>query len=98
MESNRPALDFPAAGRRCAQALYDDLVANDPEFFAIAVPTLLVQGLADALIASQSTVALRDNLHRNGTPVTFKTYFGATHGSVLGAAMNDVAAWTAQRF
>jgi hypothetical protein len=41
---------------------------------------------------------LRDNLHRNGTPVTFKTYFGATHGSVLAAAMNDVAAWTAERF
>ena len=93
-----PRSIFRQQGEDALQALYDDLVANDPEFFAIAVPTLLVQGLADALIASQSTVALRDSLHRNGTPVTFKTYFGATHGSVLAAAMNDVAAWTAERF
>lgn len=93
-----PRSIFRQQGEDVLQAFDDDLVANDPEFFAITVPTLLVQGLADALIASQSTVALRDNLHRNGTPVAFKTYFGATHGSVLAAALNDVAAWTAQRF
>jgi pimeloyl-ACP methyl ester carboxylesterase len=93
-----PRSIFRPQGEEVLQAFDDDLVANDPEFFAIAVPTLLVQGLADALIASQSTVALRDSLHRNGTLVAFKTYFGATHGSVLAASMNDVAAWTAQRF
>jgi pimeloyl-ACP methyl ester carboxylesterase len=90
-----PRSIFRPQGQDVLQALNDDLVANDPEFFTISVPTLLVQGLSDALIAPESTVALRDSLQRNGTPVAFKTYFGATHGSVLSAAMNDVAAWAA---
>jgi hypothetical protein len=41
---------------------------------------------------------VRDHLCRRGTPVTFKAYIGATHGSVLGTADADVAAWVAQRF
>jgi hypothetical protein len=41
---------------------------------------------------------LADRFRRNGTPVTFKAYSGATHDSVLDASVNDVAPWLAQRF
>ncbi|MHB8434081.1 MAG: alpha/beta hydrolase family protein [Candidatus Tyrphobacter sp.] len=79
-------------------ALYADLLANSPENFSISVPTLLVQGVADALVPSEMTIALRDRLCRSGAPVAFKAYVGATHGSVLAAAAGDVAAWIARRF
>lgn len=79
-------------------ALYQDLVQNTPENFRITLPTLLVQGVADPMVTSESTIALRDRLCRGGAPVAFKAYLGATHGSVLTAAAGDVAAWIAQRF
>ena len=80
------------------EALYGDLLANDPVNFRISVPTLLVQWGADRLIVPESTLALRDSLARKGTPVSFRAYIGATHGSVLAAAADDVAAWLAGRF
>ena len=80
------------------ETLYGDLVANAPENFSISVPTLLVQGLADPNIPVESTIALGDDLCHRGAPVTFKAYSRATHGSVLAASADDVAAWIAQRF
>jgi pimeloyl-ACP methyl ester carboxylesterase len=79
-------------------ALYADLLANDPETFSISIPTLLVQGVSDALVPSEMTLALRDRMRRDGVPVSFKAYLGATHGSVLGASVPDVAVWVAARF
>lgn len=79
-------------------ALYTDLLANDPETFSISVPTLLVQGVSDPLVPSEMTVDLRDRMRRNGVPVSFKAYLGATHGSVLKASVADVAGWIAERF
>jgi pimeloyl-ACP methyl ester carboxylesterase len=79
-------------------ALYTDLLSNDPERFSISVPTLLVQGVSDALVPSEMTVDLRDRMRRNGVPVSFRGYLDATHGSVLSASAGDVAAWIARRF
>ncbi len=78
--------------------LYRDLVENDAAYFSITVPTMLVQGVADTMVTSESTVAVADTLRRHGTPVTFKAYVGATHGSVLNTAADDVAAWSEARF
>jgi pimeloyl-ACP methyl ester carboxylesterase len=79
-------------------ALYHDLLANDPENMKITLPVLLVQGVADEEIPSEMTIDVRDRLCRAGTPITFRTYPGATHATVLTQADGDVAAWVAQRF
>lgn len=79
-------------------ALYTDLLSNDPERFAISVPTFLLQGVSDALVPSEMTLDLRDRMRRNGVPVSFRAYMGATHGSILSASVGDVAAWIAERF
>ncbi len=93
-----PRTIFRESAEGGVEALYHDLVANDPENLSISVPILLVQGVADAMIPAEMTMDVRDRLRRNGTSVTFKAYVGATHGSVLAAAAGDVAAWIAERF
>ncbi len=78
--------------------LYDDLAENSPESFAIRIPTLLVQGVSDPLVSSESTIDLCEHLRQQGTPVTFKAFTSATHATVLPDADAAVAAWTAARF
>jgi alpha-beta hydrolase superfamily lysophospholipase len=89
---------FKPQAESAINALYGDLVENDAAYFSIAVPTMLVQGVADVQVASESTIAVAQQLRRHGTPVEFKAYVGATHGSVLAAAAADVASWSADRF
>ncbi|MBV8067117.1 MAG: alpha/beta fold hydrolase [Candidatus Eremiobacteraeota bacterium] len=89
---------FAPKGESSTEALYRDLIAADPINFSITLPTLLVNGISDFMVPSESTLYLRDHMTRNGTPVTFKAYLGATHGSVLLASLNDVAAWVGRRF
>ncbi len=89
---------FRPQAESAIDALYGDLVENDAAYFSIAVPTLLVQGVADVQVSSESTMTVGEQLRRRGTPVEFKAYVGATHGSVLAASSSDVAAWIAQRF
>lgn len=93
-----PRAIFKPGGESADEAFYHDLEQNDASKFTIDVPTLLVNGVSDPLVASESTMILRDSLSRNGTPVSFKAYASATHGTVLAASENDVAAWLAQRF
>ncbi|HTU81243.1 MAG TPA: lipase family protein [Candidatus Acidoferrales bacterium] len=93
-----PNAMFRPQGESSVEALDADLRRNDPANFAIAIPTLLVQGGSDASIDPESTRALADRLRRQGTPVTLATYLSATHGSVLAASAADVAAWLARRF
>jgi pimeloyl-ACP methyl ester carboxylesterase len=80
------------------QAFYHDLIRSDPRNFSISIPTLLVNGASDSLVSSASTIDLREQLSKRGTPVAFKAYAGATHGTVLSAAADDVAEWIGQRF
>jgi len=93
-----PLSMFRPQGQASVEAFYSDLVANDPVNFPIPVPALLVQGESDSMVSPMVTLALSDRLRHNGTPVTIKTYVGATHGSVLAASANDVADWIARRF
>ncbi len=81
------------------QGFYDDVAANtDPEGFTITVPVLLLQGVSDQVIDPRVTIEVRNALCRKGTPVTFKAYPSAMHGSVLLQAASDAAAWVDQRF
>lgn len=96
--STIPSSVFKPSGQSAVEALYADLSQNDPAYFKISVPTLLVQGVADSMVSSEGTLTVADHLRRNGTPVDFKAYVGGTHGSVLGKSIDDVAAWIAKRF
>lgn len=93
-----PSTFFRPQAEGAIDTLYGDLVQNDAAYFSISVPTMLVQGVADVQVTSESTIAVADQLRRHGTPVTFKAYVGANHGSVLATAAGDVAAWVAARF
>jgi pimeloyl-ACP methyl ester carboxylesterase len=93
-----PRTIFRPQAEPAIEAFYNDLLINDAADFPIAVPTLLVQGTADAVINPESTMEIANRYRRHGTPVSFKAYVAATHGSVLAAAANDVEAWLAQRF
>ena len=96
--STIPQNVFRPAGQSAVEALFADLQNNDPAYFTISVPTFLVQGVSDMMVNSEGTLTVEDRLRRNGTPVTFKAYLGATHGSVLADSVKDVAEWIAQRF
>ena len=93
-----PSSVFRPQGQSAVEALYADLRQNDPANLSITVPTMIVNGVSDTMVSSEGTIAVADQLRRNGTPVTFKAYLGAGHGSVLSASVNDVAAWVAQRY
>jgi pimeloyl-ACP methyl ester carboxylesterase len=93
-----PSNVFRPEGQSSVEALYADLRQNDPAYFTITVPTLIVNGVSDTMVSSEGSITVADRLRKSGTPVTFKAYLGATHGSVLRAANGDVAAWVAQRF
>lgn len=93
-----PSSVFRPEGESSVEALYADLEQNDPAYFTITVPTFIVNGVSDTMVSSENSITVADRLRKNGTPVTFKAYLGASHGSVLKAAANDVAAWIAQRF
>lgn len=96
--STIPQNVFRPAGQSDVEALFTDLQENDPAYFKIAVPTLLVQGVSDSMVSSEGTLTVADHLRRNGAQVTFKAYVHATHGSVLSASIDDVADWIAKRF
>jgi alpha-beta hydrolase superfamily lysophospholipase len=93
-----PATVFRPEGQDTVEALYADLRQNDATYFSISVPTLILNGVSDMMVSSERTMTVADRFRRNGTPVTFKAYPGATHDSVLAASVNDVAPWLAQRF
>ena|SRR5579883_233251 len=93
-----PSTVFRPQGESAVEALYGDLVGNDPAYFLISIPTLLVQGGADTMVAPASTLTVAQQLRRNGTPVEYKAYGGTTHGSVLAASLDDVLAWADARF
>ncbi len=74
-----------------------DLAKNDPGMLKIGAPVLLLQGLADQTVFPAFTQAVSKSLLAVGDTVTLRTYFGATHGSVLPAAQANVAAFLKRR-
>jgi acetyl esterase/lipase len=60
------------------------------------VPILVQQGDADEVIPPQTNRTFVERLKANGEDVTFETYPGATHLSVLEPGIPDAIAWMAE--
>jgi pimeloyl-ACP methyl ester carboxylesterase len=78
--------------------LMQDFIANEPSRLRVQVPTLVVQGSADALVSYQGSAALQASLCANGGHAELDGVQGATHDSVLAASYDRVSAWIADRF
>jgi dienelactone hydrolase len=78
--------------------LTEILDANDPGTTIVDGTVLLAQGTADTTVISLFTDLLAEELETNGSRVDYRTYRGATHGSVLTASRADVAAYLERSF
>lgn len=74
------------------------LDANDPGATVIKGSILLAQGAADTTVIPIFTDLLADELRSNGADVDYETYPGATHGTVLTAAKEDIGAYLEKTF
>jgi acetyl esterase/lipase len=72
-------------------ALTAILDANDPGKTIIEGSVLLAQGTADTTVISVFTDLLDEELQANGADVDYRTYRGATHGTVLTESRADIA-------
>jgi pimeloyl-ACP methyl ester carboxylesterase len=75
-----------------------DLMLNDPDGLKIKAPVLLEQGLADQTVFPAFTQALSMTLASAGDSVTYHTYPGGTHSSVLAIAATDATAFLNKHF
>jgi dienelactone hydrolase len=73
--------------------LHENSAGNRPA----GAPLLIVQGTADTTIPRALTDAFDTKACATGDTVDYLTYDGATHGSVITAAQDDVVAWLEDR-
>jgi len=71
---------------------------NEPSRLTIRVPTLIAQGTADDTVMPAWTDNVVHALCKNGTPLEYAVYRGATHETVLTAATARMQAWVDARF
>jgi hypothetical protein len=76
----------------------NDVGLNSPYALKVKVPVLLEQGLADQVEFPAFTQALVSSLAGVGDSVTYHTYPGATHSSVLAVAADDATAFVKKHF
>lgn len=100
----RPAGTFAGwrPGWNTVPAVRDFFAANDPGAsadFRLAAPTLIVQGTADVFVLEPITTALVAKLNgRTPAPtLTYRTFAGADHGTIVVQATPDVLAFLAGR-
>lgn len=74
------------------------LTRNDPDALKIRGRVLIEQGLADTTVLPPFDQSLSQELAKNGAKVTYHTYPGATHGSVLVVAAKDANAFLRKVF
>lgn len=74
------------------------LTRNDPDSLHIKGRVLLEQGLDDTTVFPPFDLGLSVDLAQHGATVTYHTYPGATHGSVIVAAAADATAFLKQVF
>lgn len=86
----RPDADLSAV-LRIAQS-------NEPSTLKIHVPTLVVQGGADDTVLPTWTDAVVKSLCKNGSPVFYTTYPGASHETVVLQGAAQVRLWIDARF
>jgi pimeloyl-ACP methyl ester carboxylesterase len=73
--------------------LHQNSAGNRPA----GAPLLIAQGTADTTIPKILTDAFAKKACAAGDTVDYRTYDGATHGSVIVAAQDDILAWLADR-
>ncbi|WP_258195053.1 lipase family protein [Rhodococcus sp. OK519] len=66
------------------------LKKQSPGQLTLTVPTLVLQGTADVLIAEPGSKALVQSLCNNGSEVGYKTYAGADHRTAVPQSYDDV--------
>jgi dienelactone hydrolase len=76
-----------------AALLHHNSAGNRPA----GAPVLIVQGTADTTIPKVLSDAFTAKACAAGDTVDYRTYDGATHGSVIVAAQDDVVAWLKDR-
>jgi dienelactone hydrolase len=76
-----------------AALLHQNSAGNRPA----GAPVLIVQGAADTTIPKVLSDAFAAKACAAGDTVDYRTYDGATHGSVIVAAQDDVVAWLKDR-
>jgi pimeloyl-ACP methyl ester carboxylesterase len=74
------------------------LTANDPDGLKIKAPVLIEQGTADTTVLPTFDQELSQSLTMAGDKVTYNTWPGATHGSVLTAAAKDATSFITKLF
>jgi len=65
---------------------------------AIAAPLLVLQGDADVVVREQPVAGVVSQLIANGSPVTFRTFPGAGHDTVLAAGAGDTLSFLQRLF
>jgi alpha-beta hydrolase superfamily lysophospholipase len=75
------------------QLLHENSAGNEPA----GAPLLIVQGSADTTIPHVLTDAFAKKACAEGDTVDYRVYAGATHGSVIVAAANDIVSWLDDR-
>jgi pimeloyl-ACP methyl ester carboxylesterase len=75
-----------------------EIAKNDPDHLKIKGPVLLEQGLADKTVLPALDRQLSQSLAAAGDAVTYTTYTGATHGSVLRVGAKQATAFLRKRF
>jgi alpha-beta hydrolase superfamily lysophospholipase len=75
------------------QLLHENSAGNRPA----GAPVLIVQGTADTTVPRVLTDAFTTKACAAGDTVDYRTYDGATHGSVIQAAQDDVVQWLKDR-
>jgi dienelactone hydrolase len=73
------------------------LHANSAGNRPAGAPVLIVQGTADTTIPKVLTDAFDTKACAAGDTVDYRLYDGATHGSVIVAAQDDVVQWLKDR-
>ena len=71
------------------------LAENTPGAAPLGVPLFVAQGSADTLVVPSATAAYVASACNRGERVTFRTYPGATHGTIANTAVPDVVAFFA---
>jgi len=74
------------------------LHAQEPAQRAGTGPVVLVHGELDATLPQAMSAAIETQMCRRGEPVTRWLLQGQGHGEIIGAAWQDMVAWTSDRF
>ena len=73
------------------------LSANDPEQLRMRTSVRIEQGTADTIVLPPFTDALVAEYRHAGVPVTYRTYAGRDHTTVVAAAAGDANTWLGAR-